>query len=247
MLPARLSLSPDSSWLSVGCGIDGCGASRSDARAAHVGADAHGEDVSDSAPSSMLLPAWCSSCRRGRAWDGLDREVTRACRRTPARSPAPPAPASGEPARHTPPPATLSSPPTNRPTATPGSRSTSVVSPPSPRTPPPGQRARAEATWRPNPADQPCRCSGGCHHGQPCDLTDGCAGGLIRTDRHPGRRRASSHARSAAEECRTPPTSGDLPRSRRGRSWGPGNIHDGSSAKVLFRAAQLEENRRRYR
>lgn len=63
----------------------------------------------------------------------------------------------------------------------------------------PGQRAAAEAHWRPifDP-DQPCRCSGGCHHGQQCTRewdemtgpdtghTVRCPGRIVHVDRYPG-------------------------------------------------------------
>jgi hypothetical protein len=51
------------------------------------------------------------------------------------------------------------------------------------------QRARAEAIWRPADADEPCRCSGTCHHGSPCvdsEPDDPCAGRMVHTDRYPG-------------------------------------------------------------
>jgi len=53
----------------------------------------------------------------------------------------------------------------------------------------PGQRARAEAIWRPVSADRPCRCSGSCHHGEACDeeYADGrCSGRTVHVDRYPG-------------------------------------------------------------
>jgi hypothetical protein len=58
----------------------------------------------------------------------------------------------------------------------------------------PGQRAHAEAVWRPVSLDRPCRCSGPCHHGAACEAEylgdDGqevtCAGRLIHADRYPG-------------------------------------------------------------
>ncbi|MFI7142897.1 hypothetical protein ACIBQ5_35900 [Streptomyces massasporeus] len=52
----------------------------------------------------------------------------------------------------------------------------------------PGQRAHAEAVWRPesDPA-KPCRCSGECRHGEACPFDDeGCDGRLIHADRYPG-------------------------------------------------------------
>ncbi len=48
----------------------------------------------------------------------------------------------------------------------------------------PAQKARAEAVWRQAKADEPCRCSGKCPHGQPCG--DGCEGKTIHVDRYPG-------------------------------------------------------------
>jgi hypothetical protein len=52
------------------------------------------------------------------------------------------------------------------------------------------QRARAEAIWRPVEADQPCRCTGACSHGTPCDPDTEdpgrCTGRLIHADRYPG-------------------------------------------------------------
>ncbi|MEU0938983.1 hypothetical protein [Embleya sp. NPDC005971] len=54
----------------------------------------------------------------------------------------------------------------------------------------PQQRAHAEAKWRSADVDQPCRCSGDCTHGIPCDadLDDGdrCRGRLVHVDRYPG-------------------------------------------------------------
>ncbi|MEU4932080.1 hypothetical protein AB0G54_37195 [Streptomyces yokosukanensis] len=53
----------------------------------------------------------------------------------------------------------------------------------------PEQRAHAEAVWRPDTSDRPCRCSGTeCLHGQPCreHIDEECTGRLIHTDRHPG-------------------------------------------------------------
>lgn len=50
----------------------------------------------------------------------------------------------------------------------------------------PAQRARAESVWRPVNADRPCRCSGKCLHGKPCDdrdRVDACHGRLIHSDR----------------------------------------------------------------
>lgn len=59
----------------------------------------------------------------------------------------------------------------------------------------PAERARAEATWRPVNPGRPCRCSGGCRHGQPChDCVTGhdlppypeALNRLVHVDRHPG-------------------------------------------------------------
>ena len=54
----------------------------------------------------------------------------------------------------------------------------------------PAQRARAEAVWRQTASDEPCRCSGPCHHGEPCEEepTDAgrCPGRLVHVDRQPG-------------------------------------------------------------
>lgn len=58
----------------------------------------------------------------------------------------------------------------------------------------PGQRAHAEAVWRPVRADRPCRCSGPCRHGEACAeeyADDGgqaapCGGRVIHADRYPG-------------------------------------------------------------
>ncbi|MDJ0345913.1 hypothetical protein QMK19_35355 [Streptomyces sp. H10-C2] len=52
----------------------------------------------------------------------------------------------------------------------------------------PAQKARAESLWRSSPAHAPCRCSGGCDHGKPCDIlpTDDpqhCAGLQVHVDR----------------------------------------------------------------
>jgi hypothetical protein len=51
----------------------------------------------------------------------------------------------------------------------------------------PAQRARAESVWRPVATDRLCRCSGPCHHGQPCGNGDDgiltCTGRLIHHDR----------------------------------------------------------------
>jgi hypothetical protein len=53
----------------------------------------------------------------------------------------------------------------------------------------PEQRARAEATWRPAWVGEPCRCSGHCHHGTPCDTSTDpgrCTGRMVHVDRYPG-------------------------------------------------------------
>lgn len=54
----------------------------------------------------------------------------------------------------------------------------------------PEQRAHAEAVWRATTdPDQPCRCSGPCHHGEPCDddsSDDRCPGRVVHADRYPG-------------------------------------------------------------
>jgi hypothetical protein len=55
----------------------------------------------------------------------------------------------------------------------------------------PAQHARAEALWHPVPVGLPCRCSGPCHHGQPCtteadDEDRRCLGRLVHVDRVPG-------------------------------------------------------------
>lgn len=51
----------------------------------------------------------------------------------------------------------------------------------------PAQRARAESVWRPVTAARPCRCSGTCLHGAPCNNGDdgvgSCAGHLVHHDR----------------------------------------------------------------
>ncbi|MEU4954954.1 hypothetical protein [Streptomyces lavendulae] len=52
----------------------------------------------------------------------------------------------------------------------------------------PAQRARAEANWAPAAPGDPCRCSGGCAHGQPCDDQapddpQACPGRLVHTER----------------------------------------------------------------
>jgi hypothetical protein len=58
----------------------------------------------------------------------------------------------------------------------------------------PGQRAHAEAVWRPVTAGRPCRCCGPCHHGEACGEErtgdDGrlapCGGRMVHVDRYPG-------------------------------------------------------------
>jgi hypothetical protein len=51
----------------------------------------------------------------------------------------------------------------------------------------PAQRSRAESVWRPVTADRPCRCSGKCLHGQPCNNGDdgigSCDGRIVHHDR----------------------------------------------------------------
>lgn len=47
----------------------------------------------------------------------------------------------------------------------------------------PAQRAEAESWWASVGIDDPCPCSGSCHHGKPLCEDDDCAGRLRHVDR----------------------------------------------------------------